>query len=81
VTPPSPGWVSDASAFAWAAATVLTAETNGTFRRTADESGLAAVYAGTDTMADDLAGRKLGAKVGRQAWALAERYFTGTARR
>jgi Na+-translocating ferredoxin:NAD+ oxidoreductase RnfD subunit len=80
VTPPYPGWVSDESAFAWAAATVLTAETGRTFRRAADEAGLSAVYAGKETSADDLAGRHIGSTVGRQAWALAKRYFAGTAR-
>ena len=94
VTPPSPGWVSDASAFGRAAAEVLTARTGSgeppagaglqkwsTYRRAADEEGLAGVYAGTETAADDVAGRKVGAKVGKAAWALAERYFAGTARR
>jgi hypothetical protein len=77
VTPPYPGWVSDESAFASAAATVLTAETKTTFRHAADEAGLAAVYAGTDTMADDRAGRRIGSNVGKRAWALAQRYFNG----
>jgi hypothetical protein len=81
VTPPYPGWVSDESAFARAAATVLTAETKRSLRRVADEAGLSGVYAGTETRADDLAGRKIGAKVGKLAWALAQRYFAGTARR
>jgi Na+-translocating ferredoxin:NAD+ oxidoreductase RnfD subunit len=81
LTPPYPGWVSDESAFARAAATVLTAETKRSFREVADEAGLAAVYAGTGTAADDRAGRKLGSQVGEQAWALAQRYFAGTARR
>jgi hypothetical protein len=78
-TPPYPGWVSDESAFGRAAATVLTAETKRTFRRSADEAGLAAVYAGTDTAADDRSGRKLGSQVGGKAWVLAQRYFAGTA--
>jgi hypothetical protein len=30
--------------------------------------------------ADDFAGRRIGSRVGKQAWALAERYFAGTAR-
>jgi hypothetical protein len=74
VTPPYPGWVSDESAFAQAAASVLTGPT---IRQAANESELAAVAAGTETAADDLAGRKIGAKVGRQALALARRYFAG----
>ena len=93
VTPPSPGWVSDESAFGRAAAEILSALTRsvrlpagtglppwGTYRHAADEEGLSGLYAGTDIAADDLAGRRIGADVGRQAWALAERYFTGTAR-
>ena len=79
VTPAYPGWVSDESAFARAAATVLTSDMKRTFRRAANEAGLAAVYAGTETAADDLAGRKIGSQVGKRAWALAERYFAGTA--
>ncbi len=78
VTPPDPGWVSDESAFAQAAASVLTAETKGAFRRVATRAELAAVDAGTETAADDLAGRKVGAEVGRRALALARRYFAGT---
>lgn len=92
-TPPSPGWVSDESAFARAAAEILTAMTKsaalpggtrlpgwGTFRHAADEAGLAGVYAGTQIAADDFAGRRVGSKVGRRAWGLAERYFAGTVR-
>ena len=94
MTPPSPGWVSDESAFGRAAAEILTAQTGsgrlpagaglprwGTYRDAADEAGLSRLYAGTETAADDLAGRRIGSKVGKQAWALAERYFAGTARR
>jgi hypothetical protein len=93
VTPPYPGWVSDESAFGRAAATVLAAATRsdaipadarmprwGTFGRAAIQAGLAGLDAGTQTRADDLAGLRLGAEVGRGAWALAERYFAGTAR-
>jgi hypothetical protein len=94
VTPPDPGWVSDDSAFGHAAAEILSAETKtgalpagaglpgwGTYGHAADEEGLFALYAGTQVAADDVAGGRLGARVGKQAWALAERYFTGTARR
>jgi hypothetical protein len=93
VTPPSPGWVSDESAFGRAAAEVLTAVTRsgalpagtglprwGTYRHAADEAGLSGLYAGTQIAADDFAGRRIGSKVGKQAWALAERYFAGNAR-
>jgi hypothetical protein len=93
LTPPSPGWVSDESAFGRAAAEILTAMTRsgalpalaglprwGTYRHAADEAGLSGLYAGTQIAADDFAGRRLGSKVGKQAWALAERYFAGTVR-
>jgi hypothetical protein len=46
----------------------------------ADEEGISGLYAGTQIAADDLAGRRIGAQVGKQAYALAERYFAGTAR-
>jgi hypothetical protein len=81
VTPPYPGWVSDGSAFGRAAAAILTAETGrSVYRKTADEEGLSGLYAGTQIPADDVAGRRLGSRVGRNAWALAERYFAGTVR-
>jgi hypothetical protein len=94
VTPPSPSWVSDQSAFGHAAAEILTAMTRsgalpahagglpawGTYRRAADEAGLSGVYAGTQIAADDVAGRRLGSTVGKHAFALAERYFAGTVR-
>jgi hypothetical protein len=94
LTPPYPGWVSDESAFGRAAAEILTAMTSsgalpahagglprwGTYRRAADEAGLSGLYAGTQIAADDFAGRRIGSSVGKQAWALAERYFAGTVR-
>jgi hypothetical protein len=92
VTPPYPGWVSDESAFGRAAAEILTAQTGsgrlpggtglpgwGTYRHAADEEGLSGLYAGTSVAADDVAGRRIGAEVGKQAWARAERYLAGTA--
>ncbi len=81
VTPPYPGWVSDGSAFGRAAAAILTAETGSArYRRLADEEGRSGLYAGTQTAVDDAAGRSLGSTIGRQAWALARRYFAGTVR-
>jgi Na+-translocating ferredoxin:NAD+ oxidoreductase RnfD subunit len=81
VTPPYPGWVSDGSALGRAAAEILTAETGSPrYRRTADEEGISGLYAGTQIAADDVAGRRLGLQVGKQDWALAERYLAGTAR-
>ncbi|HEX2427486.1 MAG TPA: FG-GAP-like repeat-containing protein, partial [Gaiellaceae bacterium] len=87
VTPPSPGWVSDGSAFARAAAAVLAADTGRrtfptrmglpwtTYRSAADEAGLAGVFAGTQTAADDIAGRRVGAAAGARAWTRAQRFF------
>jgi hypothetical protein len=81
VTPPYPGWVSDGSAFGRAAAEILAAETGSPrYRRLADEEGISGLYAGTQIAADDIAGRRMGSKIGTQAWALAKRYFAGTAR-
>jgi hypothetical protein len=78
VTPPSPGWVSDESAFAQAAAVVLEARAPGrALGRAVRNAELAGVYAGTETAADDRAGRKIGSRVGKEARALAERYFAG----
>jgi hypothetical protein len=78
VTPPDPSWVSADSAFARAAAVILANETgSASLGRTADAASLAGVYAGTETAADDRAGRKLGTQVGEAAWKLAQRYFAG----
>ncbi len=94
VTPAYPGWVSDDSAFGRAAAEILTAQTGsgslparagllrwGTYREAADQAGLSGLYGGTQIAADDFAGRRIGSKVGKRAFALAARYFAGTARR
>jgi hypothetical protein len=71
----------DEVAFGRAAAEILSAETGrARYRRAADEEGISGVYAGTQIAADDSAGRRLGSKVGKQVWGLAERYFSGTAR-
>jgi hypothetical protein len=81
VTPPYPGWVSDGSALGRAAAEILTSKTgSGRYRHIADEEGISGLYAGTQIAADVRAGRRLGASVGESAWALAQRYFAGTAR-
>jgi hypothetical protein len=93
VTPPYPGWVSDGSVFGRAAAVILTAQTGSaslpagarlpgwrTYRRAADDEGLSGVDAGTQIVADDVGGRRIGRLVGRRAWALAARYFAGSAR-
>jgi hypothetical protein len=75
-TPPYPGWVSDESAFAWAAAVVLR-DAIGAPYRSAAAAGLAGVRAGTETAADADAGRRLGSVVGTDAWKKAERYVGG----
>ena len=51
-----------------------------TYFDAADDAGISRLYGGIHIAADDRAGRKLGAECGRQAWALANRYFDGTAR-
>jgi hypothetical protein len=51
-----------------------------TYYDAADQAGLSRLYGGIHVAADDFAGRKLGARVGKAAWALARRYFDGTAR-
>jgi hypothetical protein len=66
-TPASPGWVSEASAFSYAAAGVLRALTGGSFARQAEQVSHAGVAGGIDTPADVAAGRALGKKVGQRA--------------
>ena len=51
-----------------------------TYYDAADQAGLSRIYGGIHIAADDFAGRRIGSKVGKQAWALAERYFAGTVR-
>ena len=80
-TPPSPGWVSGESAFAFAADEVLASATGRSFVRSAVQAGRSGFGAGIDLRADDLAGRKLGVATGKRAWSLARRYFTGAAPR
>ncbi len=76
-TPPSPGWVSEGSAFAAAAHAVL----GRTVARTAAQAAHSGLEAGIDIPADDTAGQKLGLAAGRNALALARRYFAGTVSR
>ena len=68
-TPASPGWVSEQSAFAFAANEVLTALTGRSFDREAERASAAAVANGIETRADDVAGRRLGTAIGRRALA------------
>ncbi|MFL5908945.1 MAG: FG-GAP-like repeat-containing protein [Gaiellaceae bacterium] len=64
-TPASPGWVSESSAFAYAANEVLTALTARSFAEQTERMSSAALSAGIDTSADEAAGRTLGEQVGR----------------
>jgi hypothetical protein len=68
-TPASPGWVSEQSAFAFAANAVLTALTGRSFEREAERASEAALANGIETPADAAAGRTLGIAVGRRALA------------
>jgi hypothetical protein len=49
-----------------------------TYYDAADQAGISRIYGGIHVAADDFAGRRIGSGVGKQAWALAERYFAGT---
>jgi hypothetical protein len=51
-----------------------------TYYDAADQAGISRIYGGIHIAADDFAGRRIGSRVGKQAWALAERYFAGTVR-
>lgn len=51
-----------------------------TYFDAADQAGRSRLYMGIHISADDLEGRRIGAQCGREAWALAMRYFDGTAR-
>ncbi len=73
-TPPSPGWVSDGSAFASAAHVVL----GRAVAHAAAQAEASGLDAGIDIPADDRAGQKLGVVAGKNALALARRYFAGT---
>jgi ASPIC and UnbV/FG-GAP-like repeat/PAP2 superfamily len=51
-----------------------------TYYDAADQAGISRIYGGIHIPVDDFAGRRIGSRVGKQAWALAQRYFAGTAR-
>ncbi len=68
-TPASPGWVSEQSAFAYAAAGVLNGLTGRSFDRQAERIGAAGVTSGIETPADGTAGRALGMAVAKRALA------------
>jgi hypothetical protein len=52
-----------------------------TYYDAADQAGISRIFGGIHIPPDDFTGRRIGSRVGRQAWALAQRYFAGTARR
>jgi Na+-translocating ferredoxin:NAD+ oxidoreductase RnfD subunit len=72
-TPASPGWVSEDSAFAYAANAVLSRLTGRSFAAEAAASGLIGVENGTALPADAAAGRAVGNAVGKRALAKALR--------
>jgi uncharacterized protein DUF6851 len=51
-----------------------------TYYDAADQAGVSRLYGGIHVAADDFAGRKIGSVCGKRAWALAQRYFAGSAR-
>lgn len=67
-TPPSPGWTSGDSAFAYAAAGVLTAFSGRSFAGQAARAATQGVDRGTELPGDVTAGRVLGTKVGKLVW-------------
>ena len=52
-----------------------------TYYDAADQAGISRIYGGIHITTDDFTGRRVGSRVGKGAWTLAERYFAGSARR
>ena len=50
-----------------------------TYFDAADQAGISRLYGGIHIAVDDFTGRRLGSKIGKQAWTRAERYFAGAA--
>ncbi len=73
-TPASPGWISEASTFAYAADSVLTALIGRSFAADAARLAKSGVEVGIETPADEAAGRAVGSAVGRGAVARARGY-------
>ncbi len=67
-TPPSPGWASGDSAFAYAADEVLTAFGGRSFAGRAGRAATQGVDRGIELPGDVTAGRTLGTKVGKLVW-------------
>jgi hypothetical protein len=51
----------------------------GTYYDAADQAGQSRLFGGIHIAADDFGGRVIGAQCGRDAWALAQRYYAGLA--
>jgi hypothetical protein len=51
-----------------------------TYFDAADQAGISRLFMGIHVSPDDFEGRKIGARCGRSAWTLAQRYFDGSAR-
>jgi hypothetical protein len=52
-----------------------------TYYDAADQAGISRLYGGIHISADDFNGRRLGSQCGKEAWALAEKYYDGSATR
>jgi membrane-associated phospholipid phosphatase len=50
-----------------------------TYFDAADTAGISRISMGIHVPADDVAGRRVGARCGKEAWELARRHFEGTA--
>jgi Na+-translocating ferredoxin:NAD+ oxidoreductase RnfD subunit len=73
-TPASPGWVSESSAFAYAADAALSALTGRSYDRQAQQAAESGLAEGIQIPADVTAGRAVGRAAGEQAVAAARRY-------
>ncbi len=51
-----------------------------TYYDAADQAGISRLFMGIHVSPDDFEGRKIGSTCGKEAWALAQRYFDGSAR-
>jgi hypothetical protein len=49
-----------------------------TYQDAADQAGISRIFGGIHVRADDFGGRRLGYECGREAWALAQRYYDGS---
>ena len=50
-----------------------------TYYDAADQAGISRLFGGIHIPVDDFTGRRLGSRIGKEAFALASRYFAGTA--